>query len=32
MADRFGWQLDISSELGQGTRVTVDFPESRFIT
>jgi signal transduction histidine kinase len=31
MADRFGWRLDISSEVGEGTCVTVEFPESRYI-
>lgn len=28
MSDRFGWQLEIESELGKGTSVTVTFPES----
>ena len=29
LSDRFGWPVDIESELGAGTRVTVRFPESR---
>jgi signal transduction histidine kinase len=28
-SDRFGWPLEIHSEPGAGTRVAVDFPNSR---
>jgi signal transduction histidine kinase len=28
-ADRFGWRVEIASEPGRGTRVTVGFPNSR---
>ncbi|MDX1528877.1 MAG: HAMP domain-containing sensor histidine kinase [Gammaproteobacteria bacterium] len=29
LSDRFGWPVHVSSEIGVGTRVQVDFPESR---
>jgi signal transduction histidine kinase len=29
MSDRFGWTVNIESELGKGTRVTLNFPEGR---
>ena len=29
MSDRFGWTVDVASELGKGTRVTLNFPEAR---
>ena len=29
LSDRFGWPVQISSELGVGTRIAVDFPEYR---
>jgi hypothetical protein len=30
MTDRFGWSIDISSRPGQGTVVTVQFPDAEF--
>lgn len=29
LSDRFGWPVDIESESGVGTRVTISFPEAR---
>jgi signal transduction histidine kinase len=29
LSDRFGWPLEVNSEVGQGTRVTVAFPDAR---
>ena len=29
LSDRFGWPIEMTSEVGRGTRVTVRFPESR---